>query len=107
MTPAIRTSSVSDEEYEEWLGRLEEEEMLPDEYNLFQETLKSELYGYNDAQIDALWEHKQTFDVYAEHGIQPLGTREDWGYYQRYAVQGMIGLWGYDSIQQIREEEGW
>lgn len=107
MTPAIRTSPVSDEEYEEWLGRLEEEEMLPDEYNLFQETLRSELYGYNDAQIDALWEHKQTFADYAEHGIREVTVRYPWGSEARYGVQGLTGLFGYDTIQQIREEEGW
>lgn len=105
--PQVRTEGTTDEEIEEWLGRIEEYEILPDERTLFQETLRSELYGLNERQIDVLWEAKQVQTDYAEHGIRAVIFRFDWGSDIRYFVQGLIGPYGWESIKLIREEEEW
>lgn len=96
-----------EEEIAEWLGRLEEEESLPDEITSFRDTLASELYGFNDAQIEALWDAKKDETSYEEHGIRAVIVRYPWGSQIRYGIQGVSGLWGWESAQAFREEEGW
>jgi hypothetical protein len=110
--PRARGGPATQEEYEEWLGRLEEEEPLPSEYDLFQATLRSEIYGFNDAQIDKLWELKGIEADYAEHGIHGLNVTYLEGQppeyvSRRYGIQGMPGLWGWAMVQEIRYLEGW
>ena len=105
--PRARGSPATQEEYEEWLGRLEEEESLPDDYELFQKKLAGELYGFNDAQIQKLWELKGNQNIYAEHGVSMVTIRYPWGSELRYGVQGLSGLWGWERIQELRNEEGW
>lgn len=100
-------SETSEEEIAEWLGRLEEEESLPEEITEFRDMLESDLFGYTDAQIDALWSAKQSETGYEEHGIRAVIIRYPWGTEIRYGVQGMAGLWGWEAVQEIREEEGW
>lgn len=100
-------SETSEEEIAEWLGRLEEEESLPEEITEFRDTLSSELYGYNDNQVDALWSAKQDETSYEEHGIRAVIVRYPWGSQVRYGIQGMSGLWGFESAQAVREGEGW
>lgn len=105
--PRARTTPATQEEYEEWLGRLEEEEPLPDQFDLFQSTLRGELYGYSDAQIEKLWELKGVEETYAEHGIRGVNVTYPWGTERRYGIQGMSGLFGWQSVQNIRSGEGW
>jgi len=107
MSPKYSREKASQEEYEEWLGRIEEEEPLSEDRELFQETLKSELYGYSDAQIDELWNVKQLQADYSEHGIRSVIVRYPWGSEIRYGIQGMPGLWGWGTVQEVREEEEW
>ena len=103
--PRARSSPATQEEYEEWLGRLEEEEPLPSEWDLFQSTLRAELYNYNDAQIEKLWELKGVEQNYAEHGIHGLNIEYPWGTERRYGIQGLPGLWGWARVQEIMAEE--
>jgi hypothetical protein len=105
--PRVSSRQATQEEYEEWLGRLEEEEPLPDQWDLFQATLKGELYGFNDTQIEKLWELKGVEADYAEHGIRSLIVKYPWGSEIRYGIQGMSGLWGFDTIQELRSGEDW
>lgn len=105
--PRVSTEGTTDEEIEEWLGRIEEAELLPEDKEIFRQTLESELYGYNDAQIEALWISKQNQADYSEHGIRALIVRYPWGSEIRYGIQGISGLWGWESVQSIREEEEW
>jgi hypothetical protein len=107
MSPKYSSAKASQEEYEEWLGRIEEEEPLSEDRELFQETLRSELYGLNDEQIEALWGVKQLQTDYSEHGIRALIVRYPWGSEIRYGIQGVSGLWGWESVQAFREEEEW
>lgn|SRR5487761_1916930 len=112
--PRARSTPATQEEYEEWLGRLEEEEALPDDYDRFQQILRGELMmpdgsrlDYNDAQIQKLWELKGVEADYAEHGVRGLNIHYPWGVERRYGIQGMSGLWRWERLQEIRSEEGW
>jgi len=96
-----------DERYQEWLDRLE----IPVENTTDIETLKSYLkdeFGITgDAQVEALWGATGVTADYAEHGIRAVTVTYPWGKELRYGVQGMSGLWGWESVQEIREGEGW
>ena len=112
--PRVRSSPATQEEYEEWLGRLEEEEPLPEDYDTFQRMLRGELQmpdgsllSYTDAQIAKLWEMKGTEVDYAEHGIKGINIKYPWGVERRYGIQGLSGLFGWERVQEIRGEEGW
>lgn len=95
-----------EEEYEEWLGRLD----IPIENQTDKETLreylKEELGITGDAQVDALWdavgEHKSLEDL----GIRSIRIEYPWGIEVRYGIQGLPGLWGWETVRQIREAEG-
>lgn len=112
--PRARGVPASQEEYEEWLGRLEEEEPLPDEYDNFVRTLRGQLQmpdgtrlDYNDAQIEKLWEMKNTEADYSMHGIRGINVHYPWGVERRYGIQGLQGLFGWTRVQEVRSEEGW
>jgi hypothetical protein len=112
--PRVRGQAASQEEYEEWLGRLEEEEPLPDNYDDFVRTLRGQLempdgtkLDYNDTQIAKLWEMKNTEADYSEHGIRGINIHYPWGVERRYGIQGLQGLFGFARVQAIRSEEGW
>ena len=97
------------EEIEIFLARLEEEEQAPPYIEDFKIWLGQQIGVATPAQEEALWEAKKSQISEEEHGIRPVivtyisrGTRE-----LRYAVQGLAGLWGFESIQEIREAEGW
>jgi hypothetical protein len=112
--PRATTRQATDEEYEEWLGRLEEEEPLPDDYDSFVRMLRGELQmadgsrlDYNDTQIDKLWELKGNKADYEEHGISSVVVHYAWGNELRFGVQGLQGLFGWQRVQEIRSEEGW
>jgi hypothetical protein len=96
-----------EQEYEEWLGRLDVPVEKTADIETFQEYLREELGITGDAQIDALWSAVATTDVLAEHGIRGVTVRYPWGTERRYGVQGMPGLWSWESVMRIRSEEGW
>lgn len=111
--PRVRTVHTQ-EEYEEWLGRLEEEEPLPDDYDTFVRTLRGQLQmpdgtylDYNDVQIEKLWEMKNVEADYSQHGIRGINIRYPWGVERRYGIQGLQGLFGWKRVQEIKESEGW
>ena len=112
--PRARGVPASQEEYEEWLGRLEEEEPLPDEYDTFVRTLRGQLQmpdgtrlDYNDPQIEKLWELKNIEADYAAHGVKGINIHYPWGVERRYGIQGLRGLFGWTRVQEVRSEEGW
>lgn len=112
--PRVRGQPATQEEYEEWLGRLEEEESLPDDYDNFSRMLRGQLQmpdgstlDYNDAQIDKLWELKGVEGIYSEHGITGINVQYPWGTERRYGIQGLQGLFGWTKVQEIGISEGW
>jgi len=56
---------------------------------------------------DALWDLLPTEALYAAHGIRSIGFKHAWGTESRWGIQGMPGLWSYDVVEAIREEEEW
>lgn len=93
----------SDERYQEWLSRLEVPVEATTDIETLKDYLKDELGITGDAQVAALWDATGTKDMLAEFGISPVtvdyvtrGFKE-----LRYAVQGMPGLWGWESVQTI------
>jgi hypothetical protein len=110
--PRISTEGTTEEEIEEWLGRLEEEGALPSDYETFQRILKGELQmpdgstvNYNESQIEALWDAKGVDLTLADIYIHGLNIKYPWGTERRYGIQGMPGLWGWNSVMQIMEAE--
>lgn len=110
----VRGVRATDEEYEEWLGRLEEEEALPTDWSEFQSVLRGELtwtggqrLDYNDTQIAALWEFKGGQPPYAEFGVKQVIVHYPWGTELRYGIQGMPGLWGWETAREVMVESGW
>lgn len=95
------------EKYEEWLARLD----IPLEDTLdierFREYLIDELGITGDLQLEALESVRQAPQAYAEHRIEAITVEYPWGKEVRYAIQGLAGLWGWESVQRIRAEEAW
>jgi hypothetical protein len=109
-----RSSPATPEEYEEWLGRLEKEEALPEDWEQFQDVLRGQIkwhgmiFDYNDAQIDKLWELKGVEKAFNELGITRRTYEFPWGTEFRYSIQGLQGAFGWASVQKImQEEQGW
>ena len=90
-----------------WLERCEVP--LDQQRNLgdFQKYLADELGITEDTQVSALWSVIDVSPTLAEHGIHAVTVTYPWGKELRYGIQGMPGLWGYASVQKIREEEDW
>jgi hypothetical protein len=96
---------AQEEKYQEWLERLE----IPIDKAADIETLRNYLKGEfgitTDAQVQALWDTLDIKDTLAEHGIHAVMVTYPWGKDLRYGVQGMPGLWGFEAVQTIMEEE--
>lgn len=112
--PRISATETTDEEIEEWLGRLEEKSPLPENYDDFVRILRGEIeaatgvtYDFNDTQIQLLWDAKGSEVVYSEHGIHGVIIHYPWGVEIRYGIKGKAGLWGWESVQEFGREEGW
>jgi len=110
--PRISTEGTTDEEIAEWLGRLEENDLLPSDYGTFQKMLKGELdmpdgskVNYNDAQIEALWAGKGIEQDFADSGIRGINIKYPWGTERRYGIQGLQGLFGWERVQEIMSAE--
>ena len=72
-----------------------------------QAMLAGELLRDPGGLTDAVWDVLPTEALYAEHGIRSIGFRHAWGTESRWGIQGMPGLWSYDVVEAIREEEEW
>jgi len=101
----LAAEKSKEEEYEEWLGRLD----IPIEAQADKETLRQylrdELGITYDAQVDALWDATGKHIDLEEMGIRAVRIEYPWGVEIRYGIQGLPGLWGYDAVKQIMEEE--
>jgi len=93
------------EEYEEWLGRLD----IPIEAQADKETLRTylrdELGITYDAQVDALWEATGIHADLEAMGIRGVTIEYPWGTERRYGIQGLPGLWGWETVREIMEAE--
>jgi len=90
-----------EERYIDWLNRMD----IPIEQQTDIETLRKYLSDEfsitKDAQVTALWGATKVSDLLADYGIYYVGVRENWGINPRFAVQGLAGLWNWESIQGI------
>lgn len=96
---------TTDEEIEEWLGRLDIPIEKQTSKEVFREYLKDELGIIGDKQVDALWSGVEIQTDLAEHGIKGVTVPFPWGAERRYGIQGLPGLWGWESVKTIMEEE--
>mgnify|MGYP001583014429 FL=1 len=72
-----------------------------------QRMLADELDRDPGGLTDAVWDLLPTEALFAAHGIRSIGFKHAWGTESRWGIQGMPGLWSYDAIAAIREEEEW
>lgn len=103
MAKGIRT----EEDYAGWLGRLDVDVEDTVDKETFQKYLAEELGIDLPQQVDALWSAQQHETTFEEHGIHTVTVTYPWGRELRYGVQGMAGLWRWESVQKIRAEEEW
>lgn len=96
---------TSDERYQEWLERMEIPLDQQTDIESMKTYLKDEFNITGEAQVQALWSAVDIQDRLAELGIHAVTVQYPWGAQLRYGVQGMSGLWGWDSVQQIMEAE--
>jgi len=93
------------ESYEDTLSRLD----IPPENTLekeaFKQYLVDELGITNVDFIESLWEAQKTEITLADMGIKGIPIKYPWGVEVRYGIQGLPGLWGYDTVRRIIEEE--
>lgn len=113
--PRAVNARVSDEEYEEWLGRLEDEAELPDNYDEFYRVLSGQVeaaaglrYDYNNNQIKELWNFKEaSADRFTDYGITEKIYHFAWGNEVRYTIEGFKGAFGYKRMKEIWDELKW
>lgn len=91
----------------DWLERLDVPEADMQTIETLRNYLENTFPDYTAAQIDVLLHVSGIETSLEEHGITWVGVRENWGQQARYGIQGVPGLWGYETVQQIREEEEW
>ena len=94
-------------EFEEWLRAVE----IPVEdtatLGLYLTYLEEEL-GLKGGSVDIAAEiYTRDITQLAERGIRGIIIEYPWGTQVRYGIQGMPGLWGWESVQRIREAEEW
>jgi len=94
-----------EERYAEWLERWEITVGDITSIEQLQSMLEAELGFSNQAMITALWNAKQQSLTLSDIGIRAVPVKYPWGVELRYGVQGLPGLWGYESIRQIMREE--
>jgi hypothetical protein len=103
----LNAGRSKEEEYEEWLGRLDIPIESQDTIDHLRDYLKDELGITGDSQVEALWGAVQHETDFGEHGIKQVRVEYPWGVEVRYGIQGMSGLWGWATVQEIREGEEW
>ena len=94
-------------EFEEWLRAVE----IPVEDTATRErylTYLEEELGLRGGSLDiARYTYERDVVSLPEHGIRAIPIKYPWGKTVRYGIQGMPGLWGWASVQRIREAEEW
>jgi len=90
-----------------WLKRMEEEALAPLEREAFSKWLFDQIGDYSTAQEEGLWAAKGAEEVLGAHNIVVVDITYPWGRETRYVIQGIPGLWGYESMKQVEEAEGW
>lgn len=96
-----------EERYQEWLSRLEIPISEQTDIDRFRQYLRDEFDITRDVQVEALWSTMGVEVTLEQHGIRAITITYPWGRELRYGVQGMPGLWGWESIQTMREGEEW
>ena len=96
-----------EERYQEWLERMEIPIEDQTDIETFKSYLKDEFAITGEAQIGALWGATAISDTLADMGIHAVIVHYSWGNSLRYGVQGMPGLWGWETIQIIMEAEAY
>lgn len=94
-----------EERYQEWLDRMEIPLEQQSDIETMRKYLKDEFGITGDAQVAALWSAVDIADTLAEYGIHAVTVTYPWGKELRYGVQGMGGLWGWASVQEIMSAE--
>ena len=101
--------TTTDEEIEEWLGRLDVPIERQTDIETFRGYLKEELGITGDRQVEALWSGVHLQDDLADLGIRGVNreytTLEGNRVERRYGIQGIPGLWGWGAVQQVMEAE--
>lgn len=91
----------------DWLARLD----IPIEETTTRERLTKYLQEqfptYSDAQLEALAEASGTESALEAAGIKQVRIYYPWGVELRYGIQGMPGLWGWETAKTVLEEEEW
>jgi len=95
------------EEYEDTLARLDIPVDAQIDKDTFLKYLADELGIKNMDFADSLWEASDTVSDWAEHGIRGVTITYPWGREVRYGVQGMPGLWSWESVKAIEAGEEW
>jgi len=95
------------ESYEDTLSRLDIPLEETEEAERFSMYLLEELGITNVAFIESLWTAQQQKTSIEEHGIRGVPVTYPWGVQVRYAIQGLGFLWGWATVQKIREAEEW
>ena len=94
-------------EFEEWLRAKE----VPVEDTATRErylTYLEEELGLRGGSLDvARYTYERDRAKLSEYRIRGLLVRYPWGTQVRYGVQGLPGLWSWESVQRIREAEEW
>ena len=83
------------------------EDMRPERIEQISDNLVSDLGLYTRKQADAIISGIPISLSLEEHGVHRVLVTYPWGLETRYGVQGMPGLWGYESVRQIMEAEEW
>jgi len=85
----------------EWLERMEIPIENMFDINSFQSYLIQELGEFTEMQSEALWAAAQDKLLNEVEGITPILVTYPWGRELRYSIQGLPGLWGWESAQAV------
>lgn len=94
-----------EERYQEWLDRMEIPLEQQTDIETMRQYLKDEFGIEKETQVQALWSAVEEADELAKHGIHAVTITYPWGRELRFGIQGLPGLWGWKSVQEIIEEE--
>jgi len=97
----------TEESYEDTLVRLDIPIDAQSDKRTFLKYLEEELGITNPDFAEVMWGSVEPVTSLAEHGIHGVTITYTWGREVRYGVQGMPGLWSWESVQAIRAGEEW
>ena len=95
----------TDEEYGETLVRLDIDIENFADIATFKKYLSDELGITNPDFQEALWAETPRYLDYEKYDIHGVTITYPWGREVRYGVQGLPGLWGWESIIEIMASE--